>query len=358
MKLREHVSLAPLTTFHIGGPARFFVEARSIEEVSDAIKFAREHSLKLFILGGGSNILVADDGFDGLVLVPRMADITFVEQGDYAFATVGAGAVWDEYVAQSAARGYVGIECLSGIPGTVGGAIVANLGAYGAQASDTFVSADVLDREGGESGVLCVFEKEACNFSYHDSMFSHANGRYVVLRARFNLLRSGTSRFSYQGNRFDITALAAKLGHEPTQEEVRTEILKMRAGKGMLADSYHSAGSFFHLPFVSAEKYEEIARIARELDEEKEKNLRPWAWEQPDGSYKIASGFLFEYTEFQRGYVRGPVGISPKHTLAIINLGGARAEDVARLALDMQHAVEKIFGIHLEREVEYIGDIH
>ncbi len=357
MIVEEHVPLAPLTTLSVGGEARFFISAQSTEEVKEALAFARERALRVFVLGGGSNIVVADGGFDGLVIVLNMTNVTFTEQEDSVLVNADAGVNWDSLVAQTAARGYVGIECLSGIPGTVGGAIVANLGAYGAQASDAFVSADVLDCENESGGALSVFEKEKCNFSYHDSIFSHTNGRYVVLRARFKLRRSGTSRFSYQGNRFDLTALATKLGHEPTQEEVRAAILKMRAEKGMLADSYRSAGSFFHLPFVSAEKYAEVSDIVVKLDAEKEKSLRPWAWKQPDGSYKIASGFLFEYTEFQRGYVREPVGISPKHTLAIINRGGARAQDIARLASDMQSAVEKIFGIRLEREVEYIGDV-
>lgn len=357
MKLQEYVPLAPLTTLGVGGTARFFVAAESLEDVIGALDFAREHALPVFVLGGGSNIVIADDGFDGLVLVPRMADITFEEQGDFVLATVGAGTVWDEFVAQAAALGYVGTECLSGIPGTVGGAIVANLGAYGAQASDTLVDVDVLDRESAKSSEVRVFEKNICDFSYHDSMFSHANGRYVVLGARFKLHRSGTSRFSYQGNRFDLAALAAVIGHEPTQEEVRTAILNMRAEKGMLVDSYRSAGSFFHLPFVSAEKYAETLEKARALDAGKEEKLRPWAWEQPGGSYKIASGFLLEYTEFQRGYARGAVGVSPKHTLALINCGDARAADIAALARAMQDAVKKLFGIHLEREVEYVGDV-
>lgn len=354
--MREKVTLAPLTTFNVGGDARYFVEASTVEEITDALAFARAHSLPIFILGGGSNILISDKGFDGLVIVPRMVDIAFVEQGDFVLATVGAGAIWDEFVAQSATRGYVGIECLSGIPGTVGGAIVANLGAYGVQASDTFVQAEVIDTQ-DESGTVKIIKKEECNFSYHDSMFSHTDGRYIVLRASFKLHRSGTSRFSYQGNRFDLSALAAELGHEPTQMEVRTAILKMRRDKGMLAYSYQSAGSFFHLPFVPAEKYAETLAKARTLDAVKEKLLRPWAWEQSDGSYKIASGFLFEYTEFQKGYIRGAVGISPKHTLAIINLGGANAKDIEELARDMQNAVKKIFGIELEREVEYVGDV-
>jgi len=354
MTVQEHVPLAPLTTLGVGGTARFFIEAQSVAEAVEALAFTRERALPLFVLGGGSNIVVADKGFDGLVLVPRMAHVAFKKQGGVVHATVGAGAVWDEFVAQAAARGYAGIECLSGIPGTVGGAVVANLGAYGAQCSDTLVSVDVLDRADAACAVR-TFRKDECAFSYHDSMFSHADGRFVVLEARFELQGSGTSRSSYEGNRFNLAALAASLGHEPTLDEVRAAILRMRANKGMLAGSYRSAGSFFHLPFVSVEKYAETVAIARAHDAEKEETLRPWAWEQPDGSYKLASGFLLEYTEFQKGYVRGPVGISPKHTLAVINRGNARAQDIADLARDMQDAVEKKFGIRLEREVEYVG---
>lgn len=354
MNVQEHIPLASLTTLDVGGEARFFVAAQSVGEAVEALAFARERALPVFVLGGGSNIVIADSGFDGLVLVPRMSNVTFEEQGDSVLVTVGAGVVWDELVAQSAARGYVGIECLSGIPGTVGGAVVANLGAYGAQASDTFVSAEVIDRT-DEGNTLRVFRKEECDFSYHDSMFSHTPGRYLVIQATFMLSTSGTSRLSYRDNRFDLESLAISSGHEPTLGDVRAAILMMRGEKGVLGTSYKSAGSFFHMPFVSPEQYSEVIRRARELDAEKEERLRPWAWKQKDGSYKLAPGFLLEYTEFQKGYVRGHVGISPRHTLSIINVGNARAEDIAVLARDMQNAVEKIFHVRLEREVEYVG---
>ena len=356
MTVRENVPLAPLTSLGVGGAARFFIEAHSPQEAEEAIAFAAAHELPLFVLGGGSNIVIADSGWDGVVLVPQMADLAFETEGDSVTVTAGAGAVWDDLVAESVRRGHVGIECLSGIPGTVGGAVVANLGAYGAQASDAFVSAKVFDRE-SEGGMLRVFAKEECGFSYHDSVFSHSPGRYVVLEATFALRTSGSSRLSYRDNRFDLNALAAQVGREPTQSEVRDAILRMRSEKGVLRTSYRSAGSFFHMPFVSPERYAAVLERARALDAEKEERLRPWAWQQPDGSYKIAGGFLLEYTKFRKGYARGPVGISPKHTLAIINLGGARASDIAALVRDMQEAVEGSFGIRLEREVEYVGAV-
>ncbi len=359
--LTSNIPLAPLTTFGIGGEARFFIETRSVEEVIEVLAFAQAGSLPVFVLGGGSNIVIADSGFDGLVLFMRIQGITTEKHDDRILVTVGSGVMWDDFVVWTIEHDLKGLECLSGVPGTVGGAVVANLGAYGAQCSDMFVSAEVIDTK-SESSNVQVVKKEDCDFSYHDSMFGRAQGRYVVVRATFLLSTDSTTALSYKDNRFDMAKLIAKLGHTPTQTEVRESVLNMREEKGSLImdgrRSFRSAGSFFHMPFVSQEQYTEIAKRAKELDAEKEKHLRPWAWEQTDGSYKIATGFLLEYTKFQKGYVHGAVGISPLHTLSIINVANARASEVAELARAMQNAVEKIFGIKLEREVEYIGDIH
>ena len=367
MNLREHVPLAPLTTFGVGGAARFFIEAHSIEDVAEALAFAKAQALPLFVLGGGSNILVADEGFDGVVLALRIPGIAAEApssaaeaSGDREWVTVGAGVAWDEFVVWTIRHGFAGLECLSGVPGTVGGAVVANLGAYGAQVSDTFVHAEVLDRNDLFGG-LKIFKKESCDFSYHDSMFSRTPGRYIVVRATFALSRDPAAQPSYRDNRFDLAKLAASLHRPPTGQDIRDAVLDMREEKGSLImpgrHSYRCAGSFFHMPFVSGGQYREIEREAQARDAAKEERRRPWAWEQPDGSYKLAPGFLLEYTEFQKGYTRGAVGISPLHTLSIINVGGARAEDIAALAHDMREAVEKIFGIRLECEVEYVGAI-
>ncbi len=192
-------------------------------------------------------------------------------------------------------------------------------------------------------------------------MFGRTPGRYLVLRAVFSLSKDASAQLSYRDNRFDMTTLAAKVGRVPTQTDIRQAVLAMREEKGSLIMenrlSYKSAGSFFHMPFVSEEAYERVVTKARAQDAKKEERLRPWAWRQSDGSYKLAPGFLLEYTEFQKGFVRGPVGISPLHTLSIINVGDARTEDIVRLARDMQDAVERVFGVRLEREVEYIGEV-
>lgn len=360
MNLQENVQLTQFTTLGVGGEARFFVEAQSVEEVEEALAFARANALPVFVLGGGSNIVIADSGFNGLVLAFRIQGITVEYSDKGAVVTVGAGVVWDDFVVWSIEKKLSGLECMSGVPGTVGGAIVANVGAYGAQVSDTFMHAEVLDTQ-DESKKVLVIKKEECDFSYHDSLFSRSGGRHIVVRATFLLSTDSTSVHSYKDNRFDMAGLSLQLGHKPTQQEVRDSVLNMREEKGSLIMkdrvSFKSAGSFFHMPFVSAEKYAEVVQRAQELDAKKEEQLRPWAWKQSDGSYKLAPGFLLEYTKFQKGYVQGGAGISPRHTLSIINVGEARASEVAELARDMQSAVEKSFGIKLEREVEYVGDV-
>jgi len=344
----------------VGGEALFFIEAHDEGEIEEAVTFARERKLPVFILGGGSNILVADEGFDGLVLALRVSGITSRDEEDRVLVTVGAGVAWDELVAWTVAQELAGLECLSGIPGTVGGAVVANAGAYGEQCSDTFVSAEVIDLRDMPS-VPQIMKKEDCNFSYHDSVFASDPGRFLILRATFALAKGGTIKLSYRDHRFILAECASKNGREPTLLNVRHAVLDVREQKGNLIMEgrlrYKCAGSFFHMPYVSSEQYKKIEEQARALDARKEERLRPWAWEQPDGSYKLAPGFLLEYTEFKKGYVRGAVGISPKHTLSIINIRNANAADVAHLAGDMQHAIEKIFGVRLEREVEYIGDV-
>jgi len=356
MKIEEHVPLAPLTTFNIGGNARYFASAQSEEDVHEALAFAHEKSLPFFVLGGGSNILVADDGFSGLVLQIGMQQSVTHDDGKHALLAVGAGVVWDDFVARAVAQGYAGIECLSGVPGTVGGAVVANIGAYGQECSDTFVSAEVIDIQNKDLRVQ-TFTKASCDFSYHKSHFSTHPGQYVVISVTFAFAKQTTVQPSYRDSRFNITELVAKNGREPSLVEVRDEVLRVRAEKGVLSSSYHSAGSFFHMPFVSREKYEEIQEQAIVLDAEKELRLRPWAWEQADGTYKIAPAFLLEYTKFQKGYTQGAVGISPKHTLSVIASAGACASDVAKLACTMHDAVQKIFSLSLEREVKYIGDV-
>lgn len=360
MKVEENVPLAPLTTFGIGGVARFFARAQSEGEVLEALEFAREHELPTFILGGGSNIVVADDGFPGLVLRVDIGGISFKNKEEKTFVTAGAGVVWDELVKDTVAKELEGLECMSGVPGTVGGAVVANLGAYGAQVSDMFVSADVIDRENIMDGIK-MLSKDECNFSYHQSVFNHTRDRYIVLSATFALLPNTSPQISYEDHRYNLAAMVSGKGGKVTLTDVREGILTVREEKGALymegRKSYKSAGSFFSTLYITAERHAHILDRASALNSTLEQRLRPWAWAQADGSYKIAAGFLLEFTEFSKGFVRGTVGVSPDHQLFLINRGGASARELVSLARDMEASVEKLFGVRLQREVEFVGDV-
>lgn len=359
MHIEESVLLAPYTTFQIGGRARYFARVRDQQELQGSLAFAGQHALAVAVLGGGSNVLIADDGFDGLVIKLEIKGITQEVANDGTFViTAGAGESWDALVGQTLEHNLFGLVNLSGIPGSVGGAVVANAGAYGAQVSDTFVSAEVWDRE---KNSITVFHKDECRFSYHSSIFGQERDRYLVLSATFALPQLEAAHLAYKDYRFDLEGLRSKLGHEPSPLEVREAVLDTRNKKGYLImegyDSFKSPGSFFHMPYVSRTQYEHVVEVAEGQHKDLEERLRPWAWEQRNGTYKLAPGFLLEFTKFKKGYIRGEVGISPRHILSIINLGKATAREVAELADDMNEEVYSLFGVRLEREVEYIGNI-
>lgn len=358
MKIEEQIPLAPHTTFKIGGPARYYVSVGNLDELREALAFARARTLPIFILGGGSNIVIADEGFDGLVIVPKFGAVEVKSTADDAVAlvTAGAGVAWDAFIADMVEKGLHGLESLSGVPGTVGGAVVANAGAYGTELADTFVEARVIDLR-DENHEIMTFDRQACRFSYHDSFFSQEPGRYLILDVTIQLTRGGDPDFAYRDNRFNFTDVMKAEDLPHTYAGLRSAVLLIREKKGVLEHCYQSAGSFFHMPYVSPDEYAQITKVAQEIDASKEERLRPWAWEQTDGRYKVAPGFLLEYTPFQKGYVRGAVGISPNHTLSIINLGDATARDVAILARDMHDEVQNIFNISLEREVQYVGNV-
>ncbi|MEK7118093.1 MAG: UDP-N-acetylmuramate dehydrogenase [Patescibacteria group bacterium] len=364
MEIKNNVSLAPYTTFNIGGPARYFCYPRSFSELKEALVLAREKHLPIFVLGGGSNILVSDRGFDGIVIhlvdaTAHLSPTVESENDENIVLGVTAGTNWDDLVLYAVRRNLYGIEYLSGVPGTVGGAVVANIGAYGRELSDVLVSVEVIDRRDNDFAKKVLMNSE-CAFTYHDSIFSREHERYIVLRATFLLGKHFTRSSKYTDNRFSVDD--ENTGKpSPTLAEVRERILSIREQKGALAmdgrERFLSAGSFFHMLTVSESQYTEIAARAQVLNPELEQRLRPWAWKQADGTHRVASAFLLEFTEFPKGFVRGSTGVSPKHQLSIINLGGARASEVAELAREMRSSVEKLFGVSLEREVEYVGEI-
>src|SRR4030081_1161897 len=229
MLLQENVPLAPLTTFKVGGPARYFVEAQSIGQVQEAVVFARSHQLELFVLGGGSNLLVADAGWPGLVLKVAISGIEQRGSDDgKTLFEVGGGEPWDKFVAHAVMQHYAGVECLSGIPGSVGGTPVQNVGAYGQEVSETIESVRAFDLKQGKTVVL---PSKACGFRYRTSIFnSTERGRYIISRVTYRLTPGGSPSLKYA----DLQQHFAGEGNPPSLAQVRTAVRQIRQSKGML----------------------------------------------------------------------------------------------------------------------------
>ena len=349
MVIQENIPLAPLTTFRIGGPARFFVEAASTSEVQQAVTFARENELPLFVLGGGSNLVVADSGWSGLVLKVAISGIERQanSNGKMLF-DVGAGESWDRFVSHAVAARCAGVECLSGIPGSVGGTPVQNVGAYGQEVSQTVESVLVFDRQDGQVRELC---NEACGFSYRSSIFNTSErGRFIILRVRFALTPGGEPHLEYA----DLKRHFAGRETRPNLAETREAVRHIRAVKGMVIvpgdPDCQSAGSFFKNPVVTAEQHAELERRAAA------KGLMLPAYPALVSHKKVSAAWLVEKSGFSRGYGFGHVGISSKHALAIVNRGGATANEVLALKEQIQHRVEEIWGVRLEPEPVFVGE--
>jgi UDP-N-acetylmuramate dehydrogenase len=343
LQIREEIPLAPLTTFGIGGPARYFAEAKNEEEIGEAVFWAREHGVPLFVLGGGSNLLVRDAGFAGLVLKIAVMGVDACEGGLF---DAGAGEVWDQFVEMMMGVGMAGVECLAGIPGSVGGTPVQNVGAYGQEVAETIESVRAFDRE---SLAWVELDKAACRFRYRESLFNTDEpGRYIVTRVRFRLRTLGepTLRYADLQRRF-----AGREG--VTLMEVATAVREIRREKGMLLvegdPDCRSAGSFFKNPIVGSEMLAGIA-VAAGVEESKVPH-----WPAGEGRTKVPAAWLLEQAGFVKGYGLGRSGISTRHTLALTNRGGATFADVERLQEQIVDGVRERFGITLEREPVLLG---
>jgi UDP-N-acetylmuramate dehydrogenase len=350
MLLRENVPLAPYTTLGIGGPARWFAEAASEDEIGEAADWARTRAVRLFLLGGGSNLVVADAGFDGLVLHIGLRGIDIAEDGPQRRTyRVAAGEPWDNCVEQTTEAGLAGLECLAGIPGTVGGTPVQNVGAYGQEVSDVILRVRAYDRETRSFAELSAAE---CKFSYRRSRFNGADrGRFIVTRVDYRLRPGGAPTLVYA--EVERAIEAANLGRAPTPADVAGVVRRIRRSKGMLlvADDpdCRSAGSFFKNPVISAELYGEIAAHA-----ETPPPKFP-AGTGNEGKVKIPAAWLIEHAGFHKGYAHGAAGISSRHTLALVNRGGATAAEILALSGQIRDAVQARFGIRLEMEPERVG---
>jgi UDP-N-acetylmuramate dehydrogenase len=347
MVITENVPLAPLTTMKVGGPARYFIEATSIAEVSEAVEFSRSRNLPLFVLGGGSNLVISDAGWPGLVLKIGITGINHRHGHDEVIFEVGAGEDWDKFVGMVVTHNIAGLECLSGIPGFVGATPVQNVGAYGEEVANAIESVVVLDLKDGQQHELA---KEECAFNYRTSIFNTSErGRYIILQVNYLLKHGGEAYIAYA----DLKKYFAGWNKKPTLADTRDAVKKIRAGKGMLIvpgdDDCRSAGSFFKNPILSADEYERLtARAAA-------KNLQIPSYPALATQKKVSAAWLVEHSGFSKGYGNGSVGISRKHALAIVNRGNATAADIVAFKEDIQGRVEEIWGILLEPEPVFVG---
>ncbi|HZB89763.1 MAG TPA: UDP-N-acetylmuramate dehydrogenase [Terracidiphilus sp.] len=346
MRIEENKALAPLTTLGIGGPARWFARAASERDVAEAVQWARVQRVPLFILGGGSNLLVADHGFEGLVLQVALEGIARTQDGGAPLYQVAAGEPWDRFVQRAVDDDCAGIECLAGIPGTVGGTPVQNVGAYGQEVASTIACVRAFDCSIEN---FVEFSNAECGFGYRRSRFNTTDrDRFIVTRVDYRLTSGGAPTLRYA----ELQRMFAG-APQPRLTEVAEAVRRIRETKGMLLvegdANCRSAGSFFKNPVVTEEQAGRIAVVASQAPP------RFPAGSEVASGVKIPAAWLIEQAGFAKGYARGTAAISSRHTLALINRGGATAAEIVALADEVRDAVELRFGIRLEREPVLLG---
>lgn len=330
-------NLSNHTTLRVGGPAANFVRASNESEIIEAITNAGEQPL--LILGSGSNVLISDTGFPGTVIKIENNQLTAdVDACSGATLNIGAGEDWDVFVKTTIDRGWAGLETLSGIPGTVGASPIQNIGAYGHEVSEFIMRVRTFDRQ---SKAIKTFTNDECQFTYRNSLFKKQPGRFVILEVQFNLRRGEMSDpITYEEL---AKELGIAVGQKSEVTKVREAVLRIRARKGMLLDEKdrdtYSAGSFFTNPIVA-------------------ENLIPEGapkYPQGDGNFKTSAAWLIQNSGIERGQRLNGAAISSKHVLAITNADGAKAADIAALAIQVRDAVKMKFGIELTPEVNLVG---
>jgi len=347
LKIESRVALAPLTTLGVGGSAAYYARVEHETELDEALSWAKQRALEVRVLGGGSNIVVADSGFPGLVIDMALRGVRMHHRGTDVEVRAAAGEPWDEFVAAMVARSYQGIECLSGIPGRVGATPIQNVGAYGQEVSETISQVATIDTIKNSTR---TFSGEECRFSYRDSWFkSREPGRYIVTEVTFRLRLKTPPALRYA----ELERHFQELGNAaPSLSELREGVLRLRRTKSMVLDASdansRSCGSFFVNPVLEAAQFSAFAGRCEGIG-----NVPQYP--QADGRVKLSAGWLIEQAGFPRGTRDGAVGLSTKHALALVAHRGARAADVTRLAARVQFAVLERFGVQLEPEPVFWG---
>ena len=349
--LSENVPVAPMTTIGIGGPARYYAEVTNTGALLAGVAWARDRGVRLFVLGGGSNIVVADSGFPGLILRASIRGIETHFEGSDVVINAGAGEEWDALVAYCVARNWGGFECLSGIPGRVGATPIQNVGAYGQETSETLVSVEALDLE---TRGLVDLSASDCEFGYRTSRFkTRDRGRFIITRVTYRLAVNGEPVVRYAELERYLTDRGVD---RPTPSDVREAVLTIRRRKAMVIDpgdsDSRSVGSFFVNPTVTRDELERIKEgLARSGAGAKDLPAFPVA----DGQVKLSAAWLIERAGIKRGYIHGNVGTSTKHALAVINRGGGTAKEVVELMELIQRRVFEEFGLKLTPEPVFVG---
>ncbi|MBX3205799.1 MAG: UDP-N-acetylmuramate dehydrogenase [Labilithrix sp.] len=348
MRVVDNAPLAPLTTLRLGGRATRLVSAERERDVVDAVREIDARGEPLLVLGGGSNLVVADAGFDGTVVRMGTRGRTNATDGDRVLVSAQAGEPWDAFVAAVVEEGLAGVECLAGIPGLVGAVPMQNVGAYGQDVSETIVSLRAYDRHLGE---IVELRREACAFAYRSSAF-RGKDRHVILEVTFALERSAVSRPIRYAEL--ARALGVVEGTRAPLAAVRSTVVELRRKKGMVLDPSDpdttSAGSFFTNPIVSAA---ELASLRARVEGEGPMPVFP----EPDGRFKVSAGWLIERAGFVKGFAGagGRVAVSSKHALALTHRGGGTTGELVALARQIRDGVEARFGVTLENEPVFVG---
>ena len=337
MNIEKNVPLAPYTTFGIGGPALFLICVKNVEELKEALSFAAQKQLRVLVLGGGSNVVIEDSGFDGLVIKIEIKGIEIEQSAGGAVVTAGAGESWDALVERTAQEGLWGMENLSGIPGTVGGAVAGNIGAYGQALSQTVAWVDALDVHTKE---IKRFTNTECMFGYRESFFSIHSGSYIILRAAFVLTTTPIPELSYK----DL-AERFKDEKQPSLQAIREAVLTIRHGKFPDLDVEGTAGSFFKNPIVGKDVAEELVAAYP--------GLPIFAMPETDG-VKVPLAWLLDRVLNIKGLSVGGARLFEKQPLVIAAKKGTPSSDVLELAQKVIEKVKENFSISIEPEVKII----
>jgi UDP-N-acetylmuramate dehydrogenase len=351
LSIRRQVPLAPLTTLELGGPAASYAEIDSVPTAEEVIRWADDHNRPLTILGGGSNVVIADTGVSGLMTRVAIRGVDVIKRGDDVRVTAAAGEPWDELVGMTVAEDLAGLECLSGIPGLVGAAPIQNVGAYGQEVASVIDRVRVLDLTTLEERSL---DPKSCRFGYRSSVFRDSPGRYLVLSVTYRLRKGGHAQVEYG----ELRRALAVGGATPSLAKVRDTVLDLRRQKSMVIDesdpNRRSVGSFFINPVVDGL---ELAALRERIGAT---GVASGAGEMPvfpagENRFKVPAAWLIEQAGFERGMRRGAVGISSAHALALVHHGGGTAAELVALAREIRDGVLSEFGIELQPEPVFLG---